>query len=245
MRTKIHDLLAQLSYRGMAAKLDEILDQAVKDQVAVEHVLHELLTVENHYRRERALDYRIRQAKLPYAWDLETFPFDKQTSVNASQIRSLEGLDFIQRAQNLIFIGPPGTGKTGLAIGLMRKALFNGYRGRFYNAQDLLDEIYASLADRATSRLLNRLASYDFLLIDELGYLSLKSEQVNAFFKLMDMRYGNKTTVITTNLEYESWYELFDRKTLVDAMLDRLRHHCITIRIEGASLRTPEDPPEL
>jgi len=83
------------------------------------------------------------------------------------------------------------------------------------------------------------LASYDLLLIDELGYLSLKPEQVNAFFKLMEMRYGCKSTMITSNLAYEEWYELFGRKTLVDALLDRLRHHCITIHINGSSLRTP------
>ena len=121
----------------------------------------------------------------------------------------------------------------------MRKALLNGYRGRFYNAQDLLDELYASLADRSTSRLLKRLANYDLLLIDELGYLSLKPEQVNAFFKLMEMRYACKATMITSNLDYEEWYELFERKSLVDALLDRLRHRCVTIRIDGISLRQP------
>lgn len=102
-----------------------------------------------------------------------------------------------------------------------------------------MDELYASLADRTTSRLLNRLANYDLLLIDELGYLSLKPEQANAFFKLMAMRYGRKSTVITSNLVFEEWYELFGRKALVDALLDRLRHQCITIHIKGDSLRQP------
>jgi len=143
------------------------------------------------------------------------------------------------RAENLVFIGPPGTGKTGLAIGLSRKAALNGFRVRFYNAQDLLDELYASLADRATSRLLKRLANYDLLVIDELGYLSLKPEQANAFFKLMEMRYSRKSTIITTNLAYESWYQLFKHKPLVDALLDRLKHHCITLEIDGPSLRAP------
>jgi len=123
-----------------------------------------------------------------------------------------------------------------------------GYRGRFYNAQDLLDELYASLADRSTPKLIKRLCNYPILLIDELGYLTLKAEQINAFFKLMGERYGKSSTIITTNLDYPDWYELFQRKSLVDALLDRLKHRCITIKIKGPSLRTPSqknatDPP--
>jgi DNA replication protein DnaC len=143
-----------------------------------------------------------------------------------------------------VFIGPPGTGKSGLALGLLRQALVNGYRARFYKAQELFDELYASLADRSTSRLLRRLSHYDLIQIDELGYLTLKPEQVNAFFKLMDMRYGRRPTLITTNLDYPDWYELFQRKPLVDALLDRLQHHCITIRIDGPSLRVPDHDPD-
>jgi DNA replication protein DnaC len=130
-----------------------------------------------------------------------------------------------------------GTGKTGIAMGLLRQACVNGWRGRFYNAQALLDELYASLADRTTTRLLKALARTQPLLIDELGYLNLKSEQVNAFFRLMDQRYRRVSTIITTNLDYPAWYGLFDNKPLVDALLDRLQHHCITIHIEGPSLR--------
>ena len=144
------------------------------------------------------------------------------------------------KAQNLVLIGNPGTGKTGIAISLLRQALVNGYRGRFYKAQDLIDELYASLADRSTIRLLKSLSNLDLLLIDEMGYLSMNPEQVNAIFKLLDQRYGKKSTIITTNLDYPEWYELFGRKSLVDALLDRLQHYCITIRIDGPSLRTPQ-----
>lgn len=150
---------------------------------------------------------------------------------------------FLDRAENIVFIGDPGTGKTGLAIGLLRQALVSGRRGRFYKAQDLMDELYASLADRSTPKLIKRLAAYDLLVIDELGYLTLNPEQVNAFFKLMDERYSRKSTIITTNLDYPLWYDLFQRKSLVDALLDRLQHRCVTIRITGPSLRTPVDDP--
>jgi DNA replication protein DnaC len=125
----------------------------------------------------------------------------------------LAGLTFVERAQNIVFIGEPGTGKTCLAIGLLREAILSGYRCRFFNAQDLLDQIYASLADRTTPRLMKTLSNYDLLLIDELGYLTLKSEQINAFFRLMELRYQKKSTVITTNLDYPEWYGLFQRKS--------------------------------
>jgi DNA replication protein DnaC len=96
------------------------------------------------------------------------------------------------------------------------------------------------LADSSTTCLLKRLSAYDLLVIDELGYLTLKAEHVNAFFKLLDQHYGRTSTLITTNRPYEEGYPLFQRKSRVDAMLDRLQHHCITIRIDGPSLRAPD-----
>jgi len=243
MREDIEKLLAQLHFKGMAQCLERILAQADTQALPATEVVLRLLQEEWRYRQERSLAYRLDQAKLPWEWSLETFPFERQPGVNAAQIKGLGGLDFIARAENLVFIGAPGTGKSGLAVGLLRQALMNGYRARFYKAQELFDELYASLADRSTSRLLNRLARYDVLLIDELGYLTLKPEQVNAFFKLMDLRYAKKPSIITTNLDYPDWYELFQRKPLVDALLDRLQHHCITIRVDGPSLRVPDSDP--
>ncbi len=239
MRNKIQQLLVDLRLKGIAQTLDRELDMADKKGTSVSEVIYRLLMEEHKYRQERSLEYRIKGAKMPLDWTLKTFPFEKQPGVRKHQIQSLAELSFVEKAENIVFIGNPGTGKTGLGIALLRQALVAGYRGRFYNAQDLLDELYASLADRTTPKLIRKLFNYDLLLIDELGYLTLKSEQINAFFKLMGERYGRKSTIITTNLDYPEWYDLFKRKSLVDALIDRLQHRCITIKIDGPSLRTP------
>lgn len=240
MREQIHAQLARLRLRGIAAVLEAELDRAEREGAPPAEVVKRLLAAEEAQRRERSLAYRLTQAKLPWRWTLDSFPFDRQPGVDRGQIRALAGLDFLRRNENILLIGPPGTGKTGIALALLREACLNGHAARFYNAQVLLDELYASLADRSTPKLLAQLARFQPLLIDELGYLTLKSEQSNAFFRLMDQRYGRVSTLITTNLEPTAWYELFANKALVDALLDRLQHRCITIRIDGPSLRTPE-----
>ena len=239
----MNDDLAQLCQGLKLRRIPEILDRelrrAQKQSPAYDEFLARLFREELHAAQERSLEHRIRRARLPERWALETFPFDRQPGVRKAAILQLGSLDFISRAENLVFIGETGTGKTGLASGLLLKALENGYRGLFVKAQDLFDEMYTTLADRTTRKLLDRLIRIDVLLIDELGYLNLRPEQSNIFFKLMEERYGQKPTLITTNLEYEDWSEFLGQKAMVSALLDRLRHRCHTIRIEGASLRTP------
>jgi len=245
MREKIKALLENMRFRGMANCIDDCLNAAENQGTAIVDVLLELLEAEYRDQQERSLANRIKNAKIPWGWTIDTFPFKKQPGINKTQIMGLANLTFVERNENIIFIGKPGTGKSGLAMGLLRLALLNGYRGRFCNAQDLLNELYASLADRTTSRLLNTLCNYEVLVIDELGYLTLTSEQINIFFRLIDMRYQKKSTIITTNLAFEDWYDIFKQKELVDAMLDRIKHHCTVINIDGPSLRAPQSSIDL
>ncbi len=240
MRERIKELLDNLRLRGMAEHIEESLNNAEKHGTSVSDTLQELLEAEYRDQQERSLANRIKNAKLPWSWTLDTFPFQQQPGINKTQIMGLANLTFIERTENIILIGKPGTGKSGIAMGLLRIALLNGYRGKFYNAQDLLNELYASLADRTTSKLLISLCNYDLIIIDELGYLTLTPEQINIFFKLIDMRYQKKSTIITTNLKFEAWYDVFKHKELVDAMLDRIKHNCTIININGPSLRQPQ-----
>lgn len=240
MNDDLTQLLSCLKLKKVAEIYDAELGKADKAAEPFGKLLARLLRAEWHYRQECALTWRIKKADLPEEWTLESFPFKKQTAVSPRQIRTLAELDFIAKAENIVFIGPTAVGKTGLATGLLLKALQNGYRGVFISAQDLFDQMYASLAGRSTRRLLNRLVRVDVLLIDELGYLNLKPEQTNIFFKLMHERYGRRPTIITTNLEYAEWHSFFGNPKLVEALLSRLRHHCHTIKIDGPPLREPQ-----
>ena len=145
---------------------DEQLRAAEKEDVTYSEFVTRLARAQWPARQEGALEWRSRRANLPERWSLESFPFARQPGVNRKQIRAFAELEFIAKAENIVFTGPTGVGKTGLACGILLKALENGYRCQFIRAQDLFDEVYASLADRSTRRLLNRLTRLDVLLID-------------------------------------------------------------------------------
>ena len=237
---ELEQLLKNLHLKRMLEIYEEQLRAAEKEEVSYSEFLTRLLRAQWHHRQETALAWRIRRANLPERWSLETFPFARQPGVHRKQIHTLAELEFIPKAENIVWIGPTGVGKTGLASGLLLKALENGYRGQFIRAQDLFDQMYASLADRSTRQLLKRLARLDVLLIDELGYLNLKPEQSNIFFKLMEERYHRRSTLITTNLEYDEWPNFLGNRAMVEALLSRLRHYCHTVHIKGPSLREPQ-----
>ena len=240
MTEELDQLLDNLKLRRMREIYEEQLCAAEKQDVTYSEFLTRLLRAQWHHRQETALEYRIRSAKLPERWSLETFPFDRQPGVSRKQIRALAELEFVGKAENIVLIGPTAVGKSGLATGLVLKALENGYRCQFVRAQDLFDEMYASLADRSSRQLVKRLARLDILFVDELGYINLKPEQSNIFFKLMEERYRRHPTIVTTNLVYEEWPNFLGNRPMSDALLSRLRHYCHTLHIQGPPLRDPQ-----
>ena len=237
---ELDQLLRNLHLKRILEIYDEQVGAAEKEDVPYSEFLTRLLRAQWHNRQETALAWRIKRADLPENWSLATFPFARQPGVSRKQIHTLAELDFVAKAENIVLIGKTAVGKSGLGTGLLLKALENGYRCQFIRAQDLFDELYASFADRSSRKLLNRLARIDVLLVDELGYLNIKPEQANIFFKLMEERYHRHSTIITTNLEYEEWRNFLGNPAMVDALLSRVRHYCHTIRIDGPPLREPQ-----
>lgn len=240
MDDELDQLLRSLKLGRIREILDERLAAATQEGVAYSDFLRRLLREEHHAQQCRFLEARIQRAQLPERWALETFPWDRQPGVQRAVVEQLATLDFIGQGTNVVLIGPTGVGKSGLASGLLLKALFTGRRGQFVKAQDLFDDMFRSLADFSSRKLLDRLIRMEILLIDELGYLNLRPEQSNIFFKLMEERYQRQfCTMVTTNLDYEEWYGFLGQKAMVAALLDRLRHRCVTLRIDGPSLRSP------
>src|SRR5215475_4000529 len=166
MTEELEQLLKNLKLRRMLEIYDEQLQAAEREDVSYSEFVTRLVRAQWHTRQESALEWRIRRANLPERWSLETFPFARQPGVNRKQIRGFAELEFIAKAENIVFTGKTGVGKTGLSCGLLLKALESGYRCQFIKAQDLFDEMYASLADRSTRQLLKRLSRLDVLAID-------------------------------------------------------------------------------
>jgi len=240
MNDDLDQLLKLLRLRRIAKILQRELAAAEKQGDSYSAFLARVLREEYLDQQRRFTEARVKRAHIPEQWALDSFPWDRQPGVNRKAIRQHAELDFVRSGTNLVFIGGTGVGKTGLATGLLLRALQDGYRGVFVKAQDLFDEMYASLADRSSRRLLDRLSRYDLVLIDELGYLNLRPEQTNIFFKLMTERHlGHKATLITTNLDYDDWGHFLGNAPLTNALLSRLRERCVTFRIDGPSLRSP------
>jgi len=240
MTEEIQQLLKNLRLHKIAEIIEGELAAAGTTSPSYSDLLARLLRAEWLDQQERRLQSRFKHAHLPEQWTLESFPFKQQPGVSRRRSVNSPSWSLFPRPSIWSSSVQPEFGKTGLASGLLLKALQNGYRGLFIRAQDLFDEMYASLADRASRKLIRRWARLDRLLIDEVGYLNLRPEQTNIFFKLMEERCRRKATLITTNLEYDQWARLLGNKDLTEALLSRLRHQCQTIRINGPSLREPQ-----
>ena len=229
-------LYHQLNLTSLAGKLPELLEAARLQQVSYAAFLEQALQAEVEGRRERAQERRMRAARLPFAARLDRCDFRFQPSISERLIRELASLAFLETATNVVFLGPPGVGKTHLACGLAVAALEAGHSALFVRLRDLVAQLGTS-GPWGGSAVVRRYSQPTLLIIDEIGYTRLTPEQAHALFDLMTARYERRATRLTSNLTFTEWGSLLGDDVLATALFDRLLHHAEVIPINGRSYR--------
>jgi DNA replication protein DnaC len=230
--------LAFLKLPDAAEALPRVLDQARADTLSLVSALERLLAVEVAATEQRRLTSRLRFACLPAPWTLDDFDYTAQPGVDQTLIRELAGLRFLDQAANVLFVGPPGVGKTMLAVGLARAAAEAGHRVYFTTAADLAARCHKAAIEGRWATMMRFYAGPKLLAIDELGYLPLAADAASALFQVINTRYANGgSTAITTNVGIASWATAFGDPIVAAAMLDRLLHRGIVVGIDGPSYR--------
>jgi DNA replication protein DnaC len=197
-----------------------------------------LIQEEIDARNETRYTDRLLKARLPEYKTLEDFDFAFQTSITPAEMESLATLDFVSQKKNVIFVGPPGVGKTHLAIALAMKGITTGRKVLFTTVESLIDRLYSGSADGSTKQKLKHYGTYDFIIVDELGYMEMPLTASNLFFQFVSQVYRKRSLILTSNRPFQEWGEVFANNAIAGATLDRLLHDAIIINLKGQSYRT-------
>lgn len=233
-------LMQKLKFEHLPASLDTLCEQAGKRDLNYREFLVEVFACEWSGRHQRGLDSRLKAARLPWIKTLEQFDFAFQPSVDRKLVRELAGCAFVERAENVVLLGPPGVGKTHLAIALTVKAAEAGHRVMFLTLEALINRLRRAQAENRLERQLKQFVYPKLLVIDEIGYLPLTRDDASLFFRLVTRRYEKAATVLTSNKGFVDWGEVFSDQVVATAILDRLLHHATTLNIKGESFRLKE-----
>jgi DNA replication protein DnaC len=233
-------LLDKLKLDHLEAQLDAVCEQAAQRQQDYKTFLVQALDIEWQGRHQRGIEARLRQARFPWIKTLDQFDFDFQPSLDRRQVRELAGLSFVERAHNVIVLGPPGVGKTHLAISLGVKAVEAGYSVLFLTLEALMTRLTKAVNENRLERSLQQLVYPKVLIIDEVGYLPLNRLEASLFFRLVVRRYERASLIITSNKSFLDWGEMVNDPVLATAVLDRLLHYSTTLNIKGESYRLKE-----
>ena len=237
LRDRVRGQLADLKMPGALEALDDILGALDSGALQAPAAIEALLGAQIGLRNNRRLQAAMRSSRLPAVKTLSDFDFSFQPSIKREQIESLHTLGFVERHENVIFLGPPGVGKTHLAISLAVAAAQSGRRVYYGTLGDLIASLEeASLAGRLLPRM-KTLTHPSLLVVDEIGYLPVSRTGAMLFFQLMSRRYEHASTVLTSNQGFESWGELFGDEVMAAALIDRLVHHCHIVNVRGNSFR--------
>ena len=240
MNDDLKEMLRALRLPRLAAHWDDDLKEAARQRMSQATLLTYVIEQEYRLKCDRARQQRLQRARLPEPWTLETFPFERQPKLNRKAILALyDTMDFLPKAQNLIWLGGTGCGKTGLASSFLRHAIEQGASGRYVLFADLVAQHYQSVAVHTQEQILKKYVRWDVLLIDEIGYVEVEPVQVGLFFTLLHKRHRKKPTLITSNLGFSEWGSFLKNDHLTAALIDRLTEasHVINMK-QCVSLRT-------
>ncbi len=236
-RERIAAQLADLKMPGALEALDEVLAGVDGGGTTGGEAIERLLAAQIALRNSRRLEAAMRSSRLPYVRTLTDFDFAFQPSIKREQIEALHELGFLERKENVVFLGPPGVGKTHLAISLAITAAESGRKIYFGSLTDLVDSLEEAKAAGRLDRRLKTLTYPALLIVDEIGYLPVTQSGAVLFFQLVNRRYGRASTVLTSNKGFEEWGRILGDEVMAAALLDRVLHRCHIVNIRGNSYR--------
>lgn len=237
---RLQEHLVRLRLFKSRERLEALVQEASTKELPYADFLDQLLTEEVASKTAKNVTMRTNLARFPFVKGLEAFDFGYQPSLDKKQIQQLASCHFVEHGENVVILGPPGVGKTHLAVGLGLKAIEHGYRVLFTTAANLIATLSRALNEGRLEEKLKVFTVPRVLIIDEIGYLPIDRTGANLFFQLISRRYERGPMILTSNQSFGAWGEVFGDRVIATAILDRVLHHAITLNIRGSSYRLKE-----
>jgi DNA replication protein DnaC len=234
---KVVQNLEYLKLKQMSLHLGEVVDVSIQNQLSFIETLVNLTNYEIDVREKNMIHSMVKVGAFPPLKEIDQFDFEFQPSINKQQILDFVSLRFLEKHENIVFLGPSGVGKTHLATAIGITAAKKRTSTYFIKCHDLIQNLKRAKVENRLETRLKHYTKYKLLIIDEIGYLPIEAEDAKLFFQLIDMRYEKRSTILTTNVNFKSWDEVFQDTKLANAILDRVLHHATVVSIVGKSYR--------
>lgn len=234
---KVREQLHTLNLTWGRDNLEEVLEEARRGEVSHLEFLNAFLGAELEHREGKARQRRLKQAELPFHKTVDDFDFGFQGAITRQQVNNLLDMTWVEKAYNLIFLGPPGVGKTSLAVAISMAAIDRGYRVNFVTMEALVENLKAEPTAARSRKKMKRIMSADLVVIDEIGFLPVSRQEANLFFQLVASLYEETAVIVTSNKGFEDWPEFMGDPVITTAILDRLVHHSEIFNLAGESYR--------